>query len=197
MCHSLQITHRIVQSHLPGCHFKAVHGGEGHIEVCPEFIGASCLASIKRGISLCVAELKLNLKTCTVYSDDINSRQREVVGEKDLVFFPILGEPDNNLDFRLERFAVYLSDKALPVVKVIVHLMKHLTVKTVDINLAEIFLWPSCLSSMGLSVYVPKSGIITQTANELKPQFVKAIDEIVLGKECIRNNQIGILKFRI
>lgn len=108
MCHSLQITHRIVHSHLPGCHLKAVHGGEEHIEVCPKFIGASCLASVKRGISLCVAELKLNLKTCAVHSDDIAPRQSEVVGEKDLVSFPILGEPDNNLDFRLERLAVYL-----------------------------------------------------------------------------------------
>ena len=74
MCHSLQITHRIVQSHLPGCHLKAVHRGEGHIEVCPEFICASCLASIKRGIPFCVAELKLNLKTCTVYSVTIQFR---------------------------------------------------------------------------------------------------------------------------
>ena len=83
MCHSLQITHRIVHSHLPDCHLKAVHGGEGHIEVCPKFIGASCLASVKRGISLCVAEFKLNLKTCAVHSDDIAPRQSEVVGEKE------------------------------------------------------------------------------------------------------------------
>lgn len=161
--------------------------------MCPKFIGASCLPSVKRGISLCVEELKLNLKTCAVHSDDIAPKQSEVVGEKDLVPFPILGELDNNLDFRLERLAVYLSDKALAVVNVIVHFMKHFTVKTVDINLAEIFLRPSCLSCMRLSVYVLESGIITQTANELKPQLVKAIDEVVIGKECICNNQVRIL----
>ena len=102
---SLQIADGIRNSTLPCSHLQAVQGGEGHVEVCPEFVGAPCLALFERGEALCITEFKFYQEPASADFYDVHTCKSKVVGEEYLVLALVLGNPDDNLDILFERLA--------------------------------------------------------------------------------------------
>ena len=91
---SLEVADGIGYSALPGCHLQAVQRREGHVEVCPVLVHAPGLASLKRGEAFCIAKFELHEEPASVNLHDVFTCECEVVGEEDLVFAAVLGDPE-------------------------------------------------------------------------------------------------------
>ena len=189
---SLQIADGIRYSAFLCSHLQAVQGGEGHVEVCPEFVGAPCLALLKRCETLCIAEFKFHQKPASVYLDDIHASQREVVREEYLVPAAVLGNPDDDFDILFERLAVDNTSIALPTVEVIVNPMEDLHVEILHINLPVILLgrtWLTCLRPL---VDIIQGSVIPESADKFQSELCQPVHKVLLGKEGIGHHSFGI-----
>ena len=193
MCKSLQIADGIRYSAIPRSYLQTVQGGEGHIEMCPQLVGASCLALFKRGEALCIAEFKFHQKPTSVDFYDVHACKRKIVGEEYLVLALVLGNPDDDLYFLPKRLAVDNAGIALPSIEVVAYLMEHLHVEVPHINLPVILLGGTGLASLRAVVDIVQGRVIPESAYNLQPKISQPVNEILLGEESIGNDSLGIL----
>lgn len=93
MCHRLQIAYGIRNSFISGRNLQTVQCGKEKVEVRPELVGASCLAFVEGHMTFAFAELKFDLKTSPIDSDNVNRSKREIIGKEYLVTLLVLEYP--------------------------------------------------------------------------------------------------------
>lgn len=157
-----------------------VYWSQWRIKSEVKFLQVSCLAIIESCKLFGIPEAELYLESCTIVFDDVFGRHFKIGGEIDFVSSWLCVM---NHDFDVPFHCLWIGLDRVGPSSFHVEKLATLKVEFLKINLLAFDAWSSPFACADTVMWIPQSGIITQTADDMESQQTGFIDELCLWSD--------------